>query len=428
LLLYRYRRLPEARWAAKQAGYEGAMYPWQSGSDGREESQIVHLNPQSGRWTLDSSHLQRHISAAVAYNVWNYYQVSGDIDFLCSYGAEMVVEIARFWASIAQYNPSIDRYEIHKVMGPDEYHDSYPDAKEPGLNNNAYTNIMAVWVLCRSLDMIEIIPADYRDILWNKLGLQQQELEIWYDISCKMRIVFQDNNIISQFEGYDQLEEFNWQEHRTKYGNIQRLDRILEAEDDTPNRYKVSKQADVLMLFYLFSADELRQLFNRLGYTLEYESIQNNIDYYLERTSHGSTLSRIVHSWVLARSQRQLSWHLFTEALTTDISDIQGGTTSEGIHLGAMAGTVDLIQRCYTGLETREDTLWFDPCLPRDLKEVRFDIHYRGHWISLKITSDRLRFYTRTSNLAPLKVGFQDTIYELKPGDTAEIPVVCTLD
>ena len=426
LLLYRYRRLSEARWAAKQAGYEGAMYPWQSGSDGREESQTIHLNPRSGHWVSDSSHLQRHINAAIAYNVWNYYQVSGDIDFLSSYGAEMIVEVARFWASIAKYNPSLDRYEIYKVVGPDEYHDSYPDAEEPGLSNNAYTNIMAVWVLCRALDVLETLPPDSRNVLWGKLGLQRQEPEKWDDISRKMRIDFHENGIISQFEGYDQLEEFDWEGYRRKYGNIQRLDRILESEGDTPNRYKVSKQADVLMLFYLLSADELGELFKRLGYNFKYETIPSNIDYYLKRTSHGSTLSRVVHSWVLARSQRELSWHLFTEALKTDISDIQGGTTSEGIHLGAMAGTIDLIQRCYTGLETREDTLWFNPCLPNELKEVQFDIHYRGHWINLKITSDRLRFHTRPYDNAPVKVGFQDTVYELKPGDTAEIPVVCT--
>jgi alpha,alpha-trehalase len=428
LLLYRYRRLSEARWAAKKAGYEGAMYPWQSGSDGREESQTIHLNPRSGNWVSDSSHLQRHINAAIAYNVWNYYQVSGDIDFLSSYGAEMVIEIARFWASIARYNPSLDRYEIHKVMGPDEYHDRYPDAPEHGLNNNAYTNIMAVWVLCRALDVLEILPSDSHDILWDKLGLHKQELKKWDDISRKMHIVFHESGIISQFEGYDRLEEFDWEGYHRKYGNIHRLDRILEAEGDTTNRYKVSKQADVLMLFYLLSADELHELFERLGYPFEYETIPMNIDYYLKRTSHGSTLSRVVHSWVLARSKRELSWDLFTEALRTDISDIQGGTTSEGIHLGAMAGTVDLIQRCYTGLETREDTLWFSPCLPNDLKEVKFDIHYRGHWISLKITSKSLRFHTCSYDMAPVKVGFQDTIYELKPGDVADIPVVCTTE
>jgi trehalose/maltose hydrolase-like predicted phosphorylase len=158
LLRYRYRRLPEARAAARAAGYEGAMYPWQSGSDGREETQRLHLNPRSGRWLPDKSHRQRHVNIAVAYNVWQYYQASGDLAFLDAYGAEMLVEIARFWASIASYDHVTDRYEIRGVMGPDEYHDGYPDRDQGGLDNNAYTNMMAAWVLCRALDTLGCWP------------------------------------------------------------------------------------------------------------------------------------------------------------------------------------------------------------------------------------------------------------------------------
>ena len=104
----------------------GAMFPWQSGSDGREETQRLHLNPKSGRWLPDHSHLQRHVNIAIAYNVWQYYMVTGSIEFLRFDGAELLIEIARFWASIATYNPAQDRYEIHGVMGPDEYHDGLP--------------------------------------------------------------------------------------------------------------------------------------------------------------------------------------------------------------------------------------------------------------------------------------------------------------
>jgi len=420
LLMYRYHRLPEARWAAKQAGYEGAMYPWQSGSDGREESQKLHLNPRSGRWMPDNSELQRHINIAVAYNVWLYYQVSGDINFLSFYGAEILIEIARFWASIAEYNRSLDRYDIRKVMGPDEFHDAYPDADEPGINNNAYTNIMAVWVLCRALESIELLTDARRQALEEKLSLRREELGRWEDISHKMRVIFHDDNIISQFEGYDKLEEFDWERYQKKYGNIQRLDRILEAEGDTPNRYRLSKQADVLMLFYLLSADELGELFRRLNYPFGYETIPRNIEYYIKRTSHGSTLSKVVHAWVLARSKRELSWHLFKEALESDVSDIQGGTTPEGIHLGAMAGTVDLIQRCYTGIETRQNKLQLNPYLPNDLKEIQFDILYRQHWVNLLITSRRLTVSTRPYAAAPITIGFGEDTFELKPGDTLQ--------
>jgi alpha,alpha-trehalase len=420
LLLYRYRRLPEARWAARQAGYEGAMYPWQSGSDGREETQTLHLNPKSGRWLPDNSRRQRHINIAIAYNVWHYYQATSDVSFLSFCGAEMLIEIARFWASIARHNRSLDRYEIRRVMGPDEFHDAYPDTEEPGIDNNAYTNIMAVWILCRALDAIELVPPDRREALRDKLALKREELQRWENISRKMRVVFHGDGIISQFEGYDQLEEFDWEGYRKRYGNIQRLDRILEAEGDTPNRYKVSKQADVLMLFYLLSADELREIFHRLNYPFEYETIPRNIDYYLERTSHGSTLSRVVHAWVLARSKRELSWHLFKEALESDVSDIQGGTTAEGIHLGAMAGTVDLIQRCYTGIETRQDRLQLNPYLPNDLTEIRFGILYRQHWISLVITNSQMTVSTRPGRATPIRVGFRDEIIELKADDTVE--------
>ena len=258
LLLYRYRRLPEARWAARQAGYRGAMFPWQSGSNGREEAQVVHLNPLSGRWLPDASHLQRHINAAIAYNVWQYYQATGDIDFMVNYGAEMIFEISRFWASIAQYDPDTrslrDRGRDGSRRVPRRLRRS---AAAPGLDNNAYTNVMAVWVLCRALELLDLLPEPRRSELRERLSLDDAELAHWDDVSRKMRVVFHDDGVISQFEGYEDLAELDWDAYRERYGDISRLDRILEGENDTPNAYKVSKQADVLMLFYLLSADEL---------------------------------------------------------------------------------------------------------------------------------------------------------------------------
>ncbi|MGA6924649.1 MAG: glycosyl hydrolase family 65 protein, partial [Desulfosarcina sp.] len=390
VLLYRYRRLDAARAAAGDLGYQGAMFPWQSGSDGREESQQIHLNPRSGRWIPDKSRLQRHVSAAIAYNVYQYYQVTRDMEFLCFYGAEMVLEIARFWSSIATFNREKDRFVILKVMGPDEYHDAYPDADSPGLNNNAYTNVMAVWVLERALEILDNLPEDICGQLLEKLDLQPEERRRWQDITRKMFIPFHDDGIISQFEGYERLEEFDWDGYRGRYGDIQRLDRILENEDDTPNRYRLSKQADVLMLFYLFSAEELQEIFEKLGYRFDRETIPKNIDYYLRRTSHGSTLSRVVHSWVLARRNREQSWKLFNQALCSDLMDVQGGTTPEGIHLGAMAGTVDQVQRCYTGIVIRGDVLWLNPCLPEELACLCLQVRYRGYFLGIELCRDRV--------------------------------------
>ena len=417
LMMYRYRRLDEARYLALEAGYRGAMFPWQSGSDGREESQVLHLNPRSGRWIPDISNQQRHVNAAIAYNVWQYFQATGDTEFMAFYGAEMLLEIARFWASIATYSSERDRYEIRGVMGPDEFHTQYPASDKPGLNNNAYTNVMAVWVLHRASQVLTLLDEKRSRELIEMLDIDDEELVRWDQISSRMFIPFHGDGIISQFEGYGDLKEFDWADYQEKYGDIQRLDRILEAEDLDVNQFKASKQADVLMLFYLFSAEMLETLFEHMDYPFDPDFIPRNINYYLERTSHGSTLSRVVHSWVLGRSDREGAWKLFKEALHSDIDDIQGGTTPEGIHLGAMAGTVDLIQRMHIGLEMREEVLRFNPLLPNELSSIRLRICYHGHWLSVHVTQDKLTVKFDRGGTQSAYIGFQDQIYEMRQGE-----------
>jgi beta-phosphoglucomutase family hydrolase len=419
LLRYRWRRLPAARRNARAAGYEGAMYPWQSGSDGREETQTLHLNPKSGRWLPDRSSRQRHVNVAVAYNVWQYVQITGDLEFLSLHGAEMLVELARFWTSVAEFDRSLHRWRIRGVMGPDEYHDGYPGRDEGGLDDNTYTNVMAVWVLCRALDALALLPEDRRTELVEKLALRREEIDRWEDVSRNMRVVFHADGVLSQFDGYEDLPEFDWQGYRERYGDIQRLDRILEAEGDTTNRYRLSKQADVLMLFYLLSAEELNGLLRRLGYEPGPDMIPRTVDFYLQRTSHGSTLSQMVHSWVLARSDRARSWRFFERALQSDLRDVQGGTTKEGIHLGAMAGTVDMIQRGYSGLEIRDEVLWLNPRLPDELRSLEFDVRYRGHWgVRIHMEHRWLEVSLRRAAATPIRVGFRGRIVVIQPGGT----------
>ncbi|TVQ93008.1 MAG: glycoside hydrolase family 65 protein [Bacteroidetes bacterium] len=418
LLMYRYRRLTEARYAAKEAGFRGAMFPWQSGSNGREETQKMHLNPESGRWLPDVSHLQYHINAAIPYNVWHYYQSTGDMDFLLSHGAEIILSTALFWSSIAEYNKEKGNYEIRKVMGPDEYHTHYPDApeNEPGLNNNAYTNVMAVWVIQHALDLLELLDENCCKNLQESIGFTEKDTERWEDITKKMYVPFQDN-IILQFDGYEKLKELDWDHYHEKHGHSLRLDRILEAEGDSCNNYKASKQADVLMLFYLFSSEELSAIFEKLGYNFSPEYIPENIEYYRKRTAHGSTLSQVIHAWVYARSHRNESWKRFRKALMSDFKDVQGGTTHEGIHLGAMAGTLDLIQRCYSGLEIRDDVLWFNPQLPDDIEEMNFNLRYRGHWMDLKINHKKLTIDFDKGWANPVTIGVKGEKHLFKTND-----------
>lgn len=418
LLLYRYRRLPEAVAAAGESGHDGAMYPWQSGANGREESQKLHLNPRSNRWIPDNSRLQRHVNAAICYNISQYFNVTEDYEFLHFYGAEMFLQIAKFWASIASWDNHKQRYVINNVMGPDEFHDSYPWSDEPGLNNNAYTNVMASWTLTEAVRIFDLLSSDRKDDLKEKLGLSAADFDKWEKIASRLYAPFHDNGVISQFEGYEKLKELDWESYKKRYDNIQRLDRILEAEGDSVNNYKASKQADVLMLFYLFTAENLKKIFDRLGYALEKDTIPRNIDYYLARTSHGSTLSNVVHARVLARSNRVKSWQLFRQALRSDVEDIQGGTTPEGIHVGAMAGTVDIIQRGYTDIEPRDDVLYFNPAIPEELEKVCLRFRYRNQALELTVTSKEMTVTAERTAGKPIKIGYEEQISELCAGDS----------
>ena len=133
-------------------------------------------------------------------------------------------------------------------MGPDEYHDGYPGRAAPGLDNNAYTNVMTAWLMRRVLHMIGLVRSEGTDRRGNRASFTA--------MAERMRVDFHDG-VISQFEGYGALQELDWADYRQTYGDIRRLDRILEAEGDTPNRYKASKQADALMLFHLLGEEGL---------------------------------------------------------------------------------------------------------------------------------------------------------------------------
>jgi trehalose/maltose hydrolase-like predicted phosphorylase len=430
LLMYRYRRVGEARAAAREEGFRGAMFPWQSGSDGTEETQRVHLNPVSGRWEPDLSRNQRHVNAAIFWNIWQYFQTTHDQAFLRDYGAEMMLSITRFWASIAHFNTERERYEIHGVMGPDEFHDKYPDAPRGGLRNNAYTNVMVAW-LCDIADkLLALLPASRVEELRERLGIGDDELAVWRDMSRRMFVPFHDDGIISQFEGYEDLEELDWDAYRAKYGNIQRLDRILRAEGRDPNLYKVTKQADTVMLFFLFRDEELREVFGRLGYAYDAGTISRNVTYYDRRTSHGSTLSFVTHAGVLAAIDPESSWERLLVALRSDAEDIQGGTTKEGIHMGVMAGTLDLVQRSYAGTYISDGVLCFDPRLPNRLASLSFSMQFRETPIQLTLTRDRLTLALHAEggsrsvrvavrgDVRKLSVGDR-TVFELSPATTA---------
>jgi beta-phosphoglucomutase family hydrolase len=375
-LLYRYKRLPEARKYAQQHNYKGAMFPWQSGSDGREETQVVHLNPLTGKWGDDYSSLQRHVSLAIAYNIWQYLHTSEDIKFMEEYGAEMFFEICRFWAGKSEFNEETGRYEVKNVMGPDEFHESYPGAEEGGLKDNTYTNLMVAWLFRRASGLMEKITS-VRNSIMTKIGLTSEEVSHWKEIAGKINIVIQDD-ILAQYDGYFELKELDWDHYRQKYGNIYRMDRLLKAEGKSADEYKVAKQADTLQTFYNLDEKEVTEILKELGYDLPENYLAKNLAYYLKRTSHGSTLSRVVHAQLANMiNDKKLSWELYLDALTSDYADIQGGTTGEGIHAGVMAGTVLIALQSFAGLDLKTDFVRFKPHMPDHWRSISFKFEFK---------------------------------------------------
>jgi alpha,alpha-trehalase len=292
------------------------------------------------------------------------------------------------------------------------------------------------------LELLKVLPADHSKEICERLKLTKKELALWERVSKKMLVPILDNGIISEFSGYEALPEFPCKENGKP--DNKEVDRVLKEQGGTLNNFKISKQPDVLMLFYLFSHEELTDLFKRLGYDFSIEMIEKNIDLYVRRTANTSTLSRVALTWVLSRMDRENAWNLlssmssktavrsqkkhesendypnpweiFREALGSDYTDIQGGTTAEGIHLGAMGGTVDIVQRCYTGIVTRDDVLWLNPRLPKEMIRLAFQIQYRHQVVQLEITRKTTIVSTGFSSAEPVKIGFKGKVYEFEAG------------
>ena len=410
-LMYRYRRLDAARAYAKEYGYEGAMFPWQSGSDGREETQVIHLNPLSGEWGDDYSSLQRHISLAIAYNIWNYYHATGDLEFMQQYGAEMLLDITKFWASKSELDPKDQRYHIDRVMGPDEFHEKLPGSEHGGLKDNAYTNIMVSWLISKAFAIMDALPGQAVSRIRKALSLEDQALGRWKEIMEGLALNISEEGVVEQFQGYFGLRELDWDHYREKYDDIHRLDRILKAEDRSPDAYKLSKQADFLMTFYNLGEKEVTHLVRKLGYAVPKDYFRTNFEYYIRRTSHGSTLSRLVHArlaWMMG--DEDTGWGLYLDALRSDLVDIQGGTTGEGIHCGVMAGTVVDAMMTYAGLDVSGDVPALKPVLPELWTSLAFGFQFRGIRYQVVISGKKVTISCHGGGKKEIKVDICGTL------------------
>jgi len=274
------------------------------------------------------------------------------------------------------------------------------------LKNNAYTNMMVVWLFEEIERLNEQLSSEIVQSIQAKAGITQQQIEKMAAMKHQLGLEINENGIIAQFEGYFDLKDLDWDHYKEKYGNIYRMDRILNAEGESADAYKVAKQADSLMIFYNFSKEQVRLILEDLNYQLPNDYVERNLNYYLERTSHGSTLSRVVHAQLAAMVDDQdLACKLYQEALYSDYRDIQGGTTAEGIHAGVMAATLFIPLTTFAGLDIRKAMISFEPNLPAAWNAITFNLTIRG--IHLHVTATKTALQVTADQATTIEVNGQ---------------------
>jgi trehalose 6-phosphate phosphorylase len=379
ILRYRIKRLEAAKQNAIVDGEKGAMYPWQSGMTGDEQSQVIHLNTVNNEWEPDNSRLQRHVSLTVVYNLWIYTQLTGDYSILSDGGLDVVVETSTFWLNKAELGED-GRYHVAGVMGPDEYHEAYPVATAGGLRDNAYTNLMLSWALRWLIDLAG--RPEFPEI-------DQIVLEKAKKVAANLALEIRDDGIIAQYQGYFGLKEVDFDAYEAKYGDIHRIDRLMKAEGLSPDDYQVAKQADTLMMLYNLGAKKTFELVSGLGYQLPENWLRLNKDYYLSRTVHGSTTSRPVFAGIdvtLGDDEQALDY--LKTAIGSDYYDIQGGTTAEGVHIGVMGETLEVIQNEFGGVNLRDGQIEILPKLPASWHRLAFSQIFRGTRLHIELTQN----------------------------------------
>ena len=359
LLLYRYNTLGGARNKAKSMGYRGALYAWESTDTGEETTPPWVRLPNGVRQQILTGVQEHHLAADIAYAVVQYRQATHDDQFFLDYGAEMLLEIARFWSTRARHGDD-GTYHIDTVIGPDEYHE-YTD-------DGAYTNVMAQWALRTALDAANELQTQH-STRWQELaaqlGLDASELELWRAVADGMTVLFDPaTGLFEQFKGYHALEEIDLSGHDM---SVETMDIVLGWEH--LQRTKVLKQADVVMLIFL--------LWDRF----DARAHEANFRYYEPRTSHDSSLSASFHALVAARlGDMPMAEGYLRKAALIDLDFARKGWAGAngGVHIAALGGIWQALAFGFLGMRPQADGLRFTANVPANWGRLTMRLTYRG--------------------------------------------------
>jgi trehalose/maltose hydrolase-like predicted phosphorylase len=362
LLMYRFHTLPGARAKAAHFGFKGALYAWESADTGIETTPERVVAPDGTLVDILTGQMEHHISADIAYAVWQYWRATGDDDFFLRAGAEILLETARFWASRAVAEED-GRRHIRHVIGPDEYHEDVDD--------NAFTNVMARWNIARALETMDLLRARWPDraaALREKLALADDELADWRDAIARIVIGLDPaTGVYEQFAGFHTLEPLELAAYADRTVPI---DVVIGRE--LTQRSQVVKQADVVALIALLPE--------------EFPGVmaETNFRHYEPRCAHGSSLSAGMHARVAARlGDTAMALRYLREAAALDL-DLDPNSAG-GVRIAALGAVWQAVMLGFAGLDLMSDTLGLDPRLPPQWRSLSFRVCWRGRSVAIRI-------------------------------------------
>lgn len=410
ILTYRYKTLDGARKKAEDLGYRGAFYAWVSGETGEEICpSYFFVDVLSGRRIRNHfNDWQIHISPDIVYTVYKYLEVTGDRSFLKEGGAEIVLSVARFIYSRVHYAPARKRYEILRVLGPDEYHEN--------VDNNTFTNFQSRFALEYALEIREELRREEPEFLGeldSRLGLTDEELREWRDIADRLfvREPREEDSLLEQFDGFFDHEDITPEELKERLkdpGEYWGWPNGIAVET------QVSKQADVAQLFALHP-----DVYDR-------ETIRKNWEYYEQRTQHGSSLSPSVYSitasWI---DRREDAYRYFYKSATVDLFNtnkaVSGGTFIGGIHTAACGAAWQMATIGFAGMRAGGDGLVFDPHLPEHWSALAFSVSWHGNRVELRITQNALSATAAGENREAVDLTVSTHTKRIRPGESITV-------
>ncbi|MGD0756972.1 MAG: glycosyl hydrolase family 65 protein [Bacteroidales bacterium] len=374
LLEYRFNTINGARKKAIENGYKGAMFPWESAwADDDEVTPVwgaadIITGESTKIW---SGFIEQHITSDISFAIWQYYQVTGDEDFMNKYGYEILLDTGIFWASRLEWDENEKRYHINEVIGPDEYKEH--------VNNDAFTNYTAHWCIENAIHYYHLLKSEKPEIFSRLESVLNLESEI-KELKEKLPLIYlpqpDENNIIPQDDTYLTLKDIDL----TKYKNQEHVGSLfLDYSLSQVGKMQVSKQASVVMLMYL-----LEHKFSR-------EVKQANYNYYESRTLHDSSLSFSTHS-ILANDleNTDLAYSLYRQAAAIDLG-MNMKSSDHGIHGASLGGVWQIIVCGFGGIRMISGKLRIEPKLPKEITQITYPLYWKGNLLEVTVNHEILQ-------------------------------------